>query len=90
MHNSHEHLIMEVEDEIEGLRYFTSAKEEQIAASKRSQNYFTVSLRKSRENVGKNNDQRPEEEKTLKTPGVDLDMAGRDGRPGKPEKPKIT
>ena len=47
MHNSHEHLIMEVEDEIEALRYFTSVKEEQIAASKRSQNYFTVSLRKS-------------------------------------------
>jgi len=59
MHNSHEHLIMEVEDEIEALQYFTSVKEEQIAALKRSQNYFTVSLRKSRENVGKNNDQRP-------------------------------
>ena len=90
MHNSHEHLIMEVEDEIEALRYFTSVKEEQIAASKRSQNYFTVSLRKSRENVGKNNGQRPKEEKTLKTPGAELDRAGRDGRPGKSGESKIT
>ena len=90
MHNSHEHLIMEVEDEIEALRYFTSVKEDQIAASKRSQNYFTVSLRKSRKNVGKNSVQSPEEEKTLKTPGDYLDMAGRGGRPGKPGESKIT
>jgi len=81
---------MEVEDETEALRYFTSVKEEQIAASKRTQNYFTVSLRKSRENVGKKSGQSPEEEKTLKTPGVDLDMTGRDGRPGKPGESKIT
>ena len=90
MHNSHEHLIMEEEDEIEAIRYFTSVKEEQIAASKRSQKYFTVSLRKSRENAWKNNDQRPEEVKTLKTPGVYLDIAERDGRPGKPGESKIT
>jgi hypothetical protein len=81
---------MEVEDEIEALRYFTSVKEEQIAASKRSQNYFTVSLRKSRENVGKNRVQSPEEEKTLETPGDYLDTTERDGRPGKPGESKIT
>ena len=90
MHNSHEHLIMEVEDEIEALRYFTSVKEEQIAASKRSQNYFTVSLRKSRENFGKNSNQSLKEEKTLKTPGDYLDITERDGRPGKPGESKIT
>jgi hypothetical protein len=75
MHNSHKNLIMELEGEIEALRYFTSMKEEQIAASKRSQNYFTVSLRKSSENVGKNSHQSPEEEKTLKNPGDYLDIA---------------
>ena len=90
MHNSHEHLIMEEEDEMEALRYFTSVKEEQIAASKRSQNYFTVSLRKSRENVGKNSVQSPEEEKTLKTPVDYLDIAESDGRPGKPTESKTT
>ena len=81
---------MEVEDEIEALRYFTSVKEEQIAASKRSQKYFTVSLRKSRENVGRNSNQSSKDEKTLKTPGEYLDMAGEDGMPGKPGVSKTT